>query len=85
MNDTLNKQAAEEKRLLKNLYQLEDLAEKKTRVYSRLLTEQALAQEMEQLADKHLRRKQILQSLLTGEDLQKQGGMSAMNKQGVEE
>lgn len=85
MQETMCLQAEKEKRLLENLYKTEDLAEKKARVYSRLLTEPSLAQNMEQLADAHLQRKQALQALLTGEMPQKQGGMSETKQGGNEE
>ena len=87
MNEDQNckQRILEEKELLTALCQAEDLAEKKARIYSRLLTEVSLAQEMEELANRHADRKQILQSLITGENLQKEGGMSASNNGGDEE
>ena len=81
-----NQQASsQEKELLSALYKAEDLAEKKARIYSKLLTEIPLAQEMEELADRHATRKQLLYSLLTGGNSQKDGGMSATNEQGGEQ
>lgn len=76
---------AQEKDLLAVLCKLEDLAEKKARIYSRLLTETSLAQEMEELANRHANRKRVLQSLITGESMEKDGGMSASNDGGNEE
>ena len=43
-----------------NLAELEDLAEKKAKIYSRLLTEVNLAQEMETLAVRHANKKASL-------------------------
>ena len=51
---------------LKTLLYLEDLAEKKTKVYSRLLTDADLAQAMGKISARHAERKQTLQSLLYG-------------------
>jgi hypothetical protein len=56
----------EEKKLLSALYALEDLAEKKTKIYSRLLIDTALAKEMEELSMRHARRKKTLELLATG-------------------
>ncbi len=49
---------------------LEDLAEKKTKIYSRLLTEVGLAKDMETLSARHAERKQAL-LVLTGEKTKK--------------
>ena len=49
---------------LKTLVGVEDLAEKKTRIFSRLLMNAALAQDMEKLAKRHEERKQTLLCLL---------------------
>ena len=51
---------------LKTLLYLEDLAEKKTKVYSRLLTDADLAQAMEKISARHAERKKALQTLLYG-------------------
>ena len=56
-----------EKQRLEELILMEDLAEKKAKIHSRLLTEPALAQEMESLAKRHAERKNRLKTLLTGE------------------
>ena len=57
---------AREKDVLEKLKRLEDLAEKKTRIFSRLLMDAALAQDMEKLALSHEERKQAV-CLLLGE------------------
>ena len=79
------KSASREKDFLSALVKAEVLAEKKTRVYSRLLTEMSLAQEMEELSKRHAERKQRLQALLSGDVMQKDGGMSENNDGGEEE
>ena len=56
-----------EKEVLSELIQLEDLAEKKAKIHSRLLTEPSIAQDMEALAKRHAERKMRLKTLLTGE------------------
>lgn len=53
-----------EKDCLKKLCAWEELAEKKTRIYSRLLTEVSLAKSMEELANRHKERKTTLTSLI---------------------
>ena len=78
------KTALQEKELLSALAEAEELAEKKTRIYSRLLTEMSLAQEMEELSKRHAARKQVLQTLLSGGIPQKDGGMSENNDGGDE-
>lgn len=55
-----------EKEFLLALAQVEDLAEKKSKIYSRLLTDAALAEDMEQLAARHAERKKTLESLAFG-------------------
>ena len=49
---------------------LEDLAEKKTKIYSRLLTNMGLAKDMETLSARHAERKQAL-LVLTGVKVKK--------------
>ena len=60
---------------------LEDLAEKKTKIYSRLLTEPTLAKEMERLAACHAKRKNALLVLagLKEPKNKKDGGMDEMS------
>ncbi len=68
-----------ENEYLKNLMEMEDLAEKKTKIYSRLLIEPALASAMEELSARHEKRKETLERLLQGKS-EKDVGMSAMKK-----
>ncbi len=72
-----------EKEALKKLLKLEDLAEKKAKIYARLLTELSLAKEMEALSLRHESRKELLTKLALGKTKKKQneGGMSEMNGQ----
>ena len=49
-----------ERKDFEELAGLEDLAEKKTRIYSRLLTDIDLASDMERLSAKHAKRKEAL-------------------------
>ena len=51
---------------LKNLIEIEDLAEKKTKIYSRLLIEPSLAKAMEELSLRHEKRKERIEQLLYG-------------------
>ena len=55
-----------ETQMLSTLAEIEDLAEKKTKIYSRLLTEQLLAKEMEELSSRHTARKAQLEKLAFG-------------------
>ncbi len=57
-----------EKCALMRVSEVEDLAEKKMKIYARLLTDAALAEDMETLAVKHAERKLTLQSLACGKD-----------------
>ena len=76
-NDSLNR----EKVTLKKLLKLEDLAEKKSKIYARLLTDMGLAEEMDALSLRHEKRKETLTELAFGKMKKKknEGGMSAMN------
>ncbi len=56
-----------EETLLQTLISMEDLAQKKTEIYARLLIDVNLAQKMEGLAKRHGERKERLQKLLYGE------------------
>ena len=49
--------------VLRALASLEDLAEKKTKIYARLLTETTIATEMERLSTRHAERKGSLTAL----------------------
>ena len=74
----------EEEKYLKELIALEDLAEKKARIYARLLVEPPLAKAMEELALRHEERKERLRFLLYGKS-KKKGGMSALKGESKEE
>ena len=74
----------EEEKYLKELIELEDLAEKKARIYARLLVEPPLAKAMEDLALRHEERKERLNLLLYGKS-KKKGGMSALKGEREEE
>ena len=73
-----------ENEYLNELMEMEDLAEKKTKIYSRLLIEPALAAEMEKLSLRHQKRKESIERLLYGKS-KKDGGMSALNGKEKEE
>lgn len=74
----------EEKDFLRLLLDLEDLGAKKTKIYSRLLTDMALATEMEERAKRHDERKLAIEKLLYGKEQKraKDKGMSASNEKG---
>ena len=55
-----------EKEVLIEVYKMEDLAEKKANIYSRLLIDMDKAQEMERLAAMHKQAKKELEILLYG-------------------
>lgn len=65
-----------ERSSLTQLKRLEDLAEKKTKIFSRLLMDAALAQDLESLSTRHETRKQAICLLLgeKSEKAQKEGG-----------
>ncbi len=71
----------EEEKYLQEMLALEDLAEKKTKIYSRLLMDARLAGKMEELSARHAKRKEEIEGLLYGKPLSKskKGGMSATN------
>ncbi len=77
----------EEKSALTELFQLEDLAEKKTKVYSRLLTDAALAKDMETLSLRHEKRKETLYALAMGKTPKSKNGQGRgeTNKESAEE
>ena len=58
-----SKALQEEAKRLHYLAKIEDLAEKKSKIYSRLLIDAALAQDMEQLAVEHAQAKKRLLEL----------------------
>lgn len=57
-----------ERDILLALVQMEDLAEKKAKIHSRLLIEPSLAQDMEAQAQRHAERKKRLETLATGKE-----------------
>ncbi len=67
------KNAVGEDDSLQTLVTLEDLAEKKTKIYSRLLMDVSLAKEMETLSERHQKRRERLEKLLYGEIQTKKG------------
>jgi hypothetical protein len=56
-----------ETRILRSLANAEDLAAKKAKIYSHLLTEQTLAEDMDALAIRHEERRDKLVSLSGGD------------------
>lgn len=74
----------QEEKYLQELMELEDLAEKKARIYSRLLVEPTLAKEMEELATRHEERKERIFLLLYGKNKKKEG-MSALKGDKIEQ
>lgn len=60
----------QERCVLEYLAGLEDLVEKKVKIYSRLLTDAALAEDMETLATRHAKRKTTLECLAQGKTKQ---------------
>lgn len=54
---------------LKALARLEEIAEKKAKIHSRLLMDAALAKDMEALSLRHKRRKEKLIALATGKQV----------------
>ena len=56
--------------VLKRLVGLEDLVEKKVKIYSRLLMDAALAEDMKTLASRHAKRKTTLECLAQGKTKQ---------------
>ncbi len=77
----------EEKKALKELCGIEDLLGKKTKIYSRLLMDTALAKDLENLSKRHKERCQTLNALISGKipKNKKDGGMSASNSEEGEE
>lgn len=71
----------EELKMLERIVALEDLAEKKTRIFSRLLMDAAIAKEMEGLSLRHEKRKEKLMQLLgqKPKNKQRQATVSATN------
>ncbi len=65
----------QENEYLERLLALEDLAEKKTKIYSRLLMDVSLAKKMEELSARHADRKASIEKLLYGESQKKTKGV----------
>lgn len=59
-----------ERLALERLASIEDVIEKKAKIYSRLLTDAALAEDMETLANRHAKRKTTLACLAQGKTKQ---------------
>lgn len=57
-----------EREALKRLIRLEGLAQRKAEIYSKLLTDQELSTSFFEAAQRHARRKQMLERLLGEED-----------------
>ena len=79
-----------EKLALERLAGIEDLVEKKAKIYSRLLTDAALAEDMESLANRHAKRKTTLSCLAQGKTKQAekrkaQAGETEEEKEGGED
>ena len=76
----------EEKDSLKKVLSALNIAEKKARIYSRLLTDVSLAKAMEEIACKHEKQKERIQVLLYGQakktaKKQKETGMDGESEQ----
>ena len=73
--------AQAEQNLLFSLVEREDVLEKKVKIYSRLLTDPALAKTMEALSLRHEKRKNRLTALAVGKPLKKKNakGRGEMN------
>ena len=76
-----------EQSLLFSLVDREDILEKKVKIYSRLLTDPALAKMMEGLGLRHEKRKEEVLALALGKDPEKKNGQGRveMNKGKEEE
>lgn len=72
--EDMKEKTPRETELIKTLAEIEDLAEKKTKIYSRLLTEQALAQQMEELSARHNARRKRLEKLAFGKAKKEEKG-----------
>lgn len=68
------KENNEEQAFLKNLSETEELAKKKLNIYARLLTDAALAKDMEKLACRHDYRKLALAEIMGKKIKKKEGG-----------
>ena len=68
--------------LLKNVITLEDLAEKKAKIYARLLIDPAIAQDLERISKRHQERKAKLENLLYASKDKKGGEEDEARKKG---
>ena len=77
----------EDEKFLQLLQDMEDLLSKKAKIYSRLLTDVALAKSMEARANASDERRARMEKLLHGDTPKKAnaGGMSAVNGERSEE
>jgi len=68
------------------VFDRENILEKKAKIYSRLLTDPALAKIMEECSARHQKRKEKLLALALGKDVEKikGGGRCEMNKECAE-
>lgn len=71
-----------ETELIRTLVEVEDLAEKKTKIYSRLLTEQTLAEEMKALSERHAGRRARLEALAFGKAKKEDKGQDSSKTNG---
>ena len=71
--------------VLKTLSDVEDLAEKKMKIYSRLLMDAALAEDMGALSARHVKRKEALGLLVGEKPKKKQNGQGMSETNGSEE
>ena len=74
----------EEQNLLLALVEREDVLEKKVKIYSRLLTDPALAKTMEELSARHEKRKEELLSLALGKPIKKKNAQGRCEMSEVE-
>ena len=72
-----------EENALLALVNKEELVEKKAKIYAKLLMEPRLSKEMEELASRHEKRKELLLKLVTGKEVKnkKEGGMYEMKEE----
>ena len=69
---TGNGKTSLELNILHGLCTMEEIAEKKAKIYARLLIEPSLTSEMEKLSQKHKERRNTLERLLYGKPLDKE-------------
>ena len=74
----------QERCVLEHLARLEDLVEKKVKIYSRLLMDAALAEDMQTLASRHAKRKTTLECLAQGKTKQAENAKKEAGKNSEE-